>query len=99
MKVKFESTQIIDRSSQIGLKHKVEENGVIYKYDLPLENKEIEFAHLKQLINLENIETTPMLNMWEALELTKESSFEQYVIKVNQSNNEVDMYGNIFSAG
>ena len=49
---------------------------MLYKYDLPIMNKEIEFDHLKQIMNTEAIETTPLLNMWETLELDKESSFE-----------------------
>jgi hypothetical protein len=28
------------------LKHNIEDGGVMYKYDLPLENKAIEFKHL-----------------------------------------------------
>jgi len=39
-------------------------------------------------------------NLYESLELDKDSSFDQYVIKVNQAfNHEVDMYGDIKSAG
>lgn len=58
------------------MKHNVSESGMLYKYDLPIMNKEIEFDHLKQIMNTEAIETTPLLNMWETLELDKESSFE-----------------------
>ena len=29
------------------LKHEVEENGTLYKYGMPLENKPIEFEHMK----------------------------------------------------
>lgn len=44
--------------------------------------------------------STPTLNLYEELELDKDSSYEQYVIKINQSfNHEVDMYGDVKKAG
>ena len=41
-----------------------------------------------------------MQNLFEELELDRDSSFEQYVIKVNQAySHEVDMYGDVLPAG
>lgn len=65
------------------MKHNIDIQGMLYKYDLPVQNKELEFEHLKALMNLEAQESTPNVNLWETLELDKTSSFEQYVIKVN----------------
>jgi hypothetical protein len=46
------------------------------------------------------IENTAVENLYETLELDKESSYEHFVIKMNQKyNNEIDMYGNIQKAG
>ena len=81
------------------LKHNEEYAGVIYKYDLPVENTRIMFK--SQLMNIEKeISNTAVENLYEALELDKESSYEGFVIKLNQKyNNEVDMYGDLKRAG
>lgn len=80
---KLEATQIISRDMNQQMKHNIDIQGMLYKYDLPVQNKELEFDHLKALMNLEAQESTPNVNLWETLELDKTSSFEQYVIKVN----------------
>ena len=51
-------------------------------------------------MNIDQQQLTPVQNLFETLQLDKDSSYEQYVIKVNQAyNHEVDMYGDIVKAG
>lgn len=75
-------------------------DGTVYKYDLPVENKPIQFRNQLIVIDEEKDVTTPLLNLFQELEIDKEASYEQYVIKVNQTyNHEIDMYGDIKKAG
>ncbi|CAI2374294.1 unnamed protein product [Moneuplotes crassus] len=80
--------------------HNEEIEGTIYKYDLPIENQPIQFRNQLMVVDEEHELTTPTMNLYEELDLDKDSSYEQYVIKVNQNyNHEVDMYGDIKKAG
>lgn len=56
----------IERENQ-ELKHNIEENGMLFKYDLPIENRPIEFLNKTQLINVEGQESTPVQNLFETL--------------------------------
>lgn len=48
----------------------------------------------------EEVENTPTENLYEALEIDKDTAYESFIIKLNQNyNNEVDMYGDIKKAG
>ena len=71
-----------------------------FKYDLPVVNQPCEFENMTALIELDESDRTPVMNLYDELELDKESSFEQYVLKVNAAyNHEIDMYGDIQVAG
>ena len=84
----------------IDIIHNEEIEGTIYKYDLPVENRPIQFRNQLMVVDETEDYSTPVLNLYEELELDNESSYEQYVIKVNQNyNHEVDMYGDIKKAG
>ena len=72
---------------------------MIYKYDLPLENRPIEFRK-DQLTVVEESKATPLMRLLEQLSIDKDSSFESYALKVGMHfNNEVDMYGDVRKAG
>ena len=58
------------------MKHNVEMNGIMYKYDLPVENKPLEFINMRQLVSMEAQMSTPTLNLYDVLELDKNSSYE-----------------------
>lgn len=60
----------------------------------------MDFSHMTQLAEMGGDERTPVQQLYDELELDKDSSYEQYIIKVNQAyNHEVDMYGDIMKAG
>jgi len=95
-----DSTLRMDNRYTSDMVHHKEVEGVLYKYDLSVENKPLQFKNQLMIIDDEVDMQTPMLNLFDELEIDKESSYEQYVIKVNQTyNNEVDMYGDIKKAG
>lgn len=80
--------------------HNENVNGVIYKYDLPIVNTPIQFRNQLMVIDEEKDAKTPMMHLCERLEIDKDSSYEQYVIKINQEfDHEIDMYGDINKAG
>ena len=82
------------------LVHNEDVNGILYKYDLPIVNTPIQFRNQLMVIDEEKDAKTPLMHLCEKLEIDKDSSYEQYVIKVNQEfNNEIDMYGDISKAG
>jgi hypothetical protein len=65
---------------------------------LPVVNRPIEFK--SQLIVKEDIPPTAVENLFETLQIDKETSYESFIIKMNQNfNNEVDMYGDLKKAG
>lgn len=52
------------------------------------------------LIVREEIPLTATENLFEALDLDKDTAYESFIIKMNQTyNNEIDMYGDIKKAG
>ena len=73
----------------------------MYKYDLPMENEPITFKSQSSLAIADKIiETTAVENLYDMLEIDKDTAFESFIIKHNQLfNNEVDMYGDIQKAG
>jgi len=97
----MDATLTIATKADNQLRHNLDVGGVLYKYDLPLENKPIEFKSTMALtITNQEDKTTPTQALMEALECDKDTAFESFVIKMNQSfNNEVDMYGDIQKAG
>jgi hypothetical protein len=82
------------------LKHNEDYGGVIYKYDLPVVNKPIQFRSQALAVKEDEIPLTPVENLLNQLEVDKDTSYESFVIKMHQEfNNEVDMYGDIKKAG
>lgn len=80
------------------LKHGEEVGGILYKYDLPIENLPITFR--SQLIVKEDVPLTATESLFETLQLDKDTAYESFIIKLNQTyNNEIDMYGDIKKAG
>ena len=95
---KLESSLTVSKKPDDMLKHNEEFGGILYKYDLPVENRPIIFR--SQLIVKEDAENTPTENLMDALEVDKETAYESFIIKMNQNyNNEIDMYGDIKKAG
>lgn len=48
----------------------------------------------------EEVENTALENLYETLEIDKDTAYESFIIKLNQNyNNEIDMYGDIKKAG
>lgn len=83
------------------LRHQSEHNGMLYKYDLPVENNPIVFRSQNQLVEAqEAARPTPTEALLGQLECDKDTAYESFVIKLQQEyNNEVDMYGEIKEAG
>lgn len=95
---KLESTLTVSKKPDSLLKHGQEFGGVLFKYDLPVENSPIVFK--SQIVVKEEIENTPTENLLEKLEVDKDTAYESFIIKLNQEfNNEIDMYGDIKKAG
>lgn len=95
---KIESTLQVVKKPDKMLKHEEEIGGVLYKYDLPVENTPIIFR--SQIMVKEDLINTPTENLMEKLEVDKDTAYESFIIKLNQEfNNEVDMYGDIKKAG
>jgi len=63
------------------LKHGEEVGGILYKYDLPIENLPITFR--SQLIVKEEVPLTATESLFEALELDKDTAYESFIIKLN----------------
>ena len=105
----LEIQQRIQNESQISLTMKPDEQvrvsleigGKMFKYDLPVVNEPIEFRSKKALAVMDEIvENTPVQNLYEVLDVDKDTAFESFIIKHHQTfNNEVDMYGDIQKAG
>ena len=83
------------------MRHNEDVGGVIYKYDLPLENLPITFKNAAALIAAKEEEVnTASMNLMEELDCDKDTAFESFIIKHHSTfNNEVDMYGDIQKAG
>ena len=80
---KIESTMIVTKKPDSMLKHNEEHGGVIYKYDLPIENKPITFK--SQLVPVEEQPNTAVENIFEALECDKDTAYESFIIKLNST--------------
>lgn len=63
------------------LKHNVDFGGMLYKYDLPVENQPITFQSM--LVPIEEIPNTSVQNLFEKLDCDKETAYESFVIKMN----------------
>jgi hypothetical protein len=63
------------------LKHGEEIGGILYKYDLPVENTPIVFK--SQIVLKEDIINTPTENLLEKLEVDKDTAYESFIIKLN----------------
>ena len=80
------------------LKHMEDVGGVLYKYDLPVENKAITLR--AALMVKEEIPNTPVENLFDTLQCDQDTAYESFIIKTHQQyNNEIDMYGDIRKAG
>lgn len=94
----MESTILVNKKPDDMLKHNEDVGGMLYKYDLPIENQPIIFK--SALVVKEDVKSTALENIFEQLEIDKETAYESFIIKVNQTyNNEIDMYGDIKQAG
>ena len=94
----LDSTLIVPKKADEDLKHLVDHGGVLYKYDLPVENRPVTFK--SQLVLKEEVENTALENLFDQLDVDKDTAYESFVIKMNQEfNNEIDMYGDIKKAG
>lgn len=99
--LKMESTITLSQRPNDLLRHNTEYNGLLYKYDLPTQNTAIIFRNKNSLVASEEADIlTPTENLLNGLEVDKETAYESFVIKMQQTyNNEVDMYGDIRKAG
>lgn len=79
--VKLDSSITVHKKPDDMLKHQEEFGGILYKYDLPVENRPAVFKSL-QIIPVEE-EPTALLNLYEKLEIDKDTSYESFVIKMN----------------
>lgn len=101
IRTEMDATLTIATKSDDQLRHNQEVAGVIYKYDLPVENIPIGFRNAKALaLAKEQDMATTTSNLMEELDCDKDTAFESFIIKCHQTfNNEVDMYGDIVKAG
>lgn len=96
--IRLDSTITVTKKPDNMLRHDEEFGGMLYKYDLPVLNQPILFR--SALIVADEIPNTIVENLLESLEVDKETSYESFVIKMNQNyNNEIDMYGDVMKAG
>jgi len=91
----------MDQRADDLLRHNTDFNGMLYKYDLPIENTPIVFRHMSSLqVQDEKEEMTATELLMSELECDKDTAFESFTIKMQQHyNNEVDMYGDVRQAG
>ena len=98
--LKMESTITLSQRPDDLLRHNTEYNGLLYKYDLPTQNLPIVFRNKNSLVTQEDEQLTATESLLDALECDRDTAFESFVIKLQQTyNNEVDMYGDIRRAG
>jgi len=97
----MDATLTINTKSDDQLRHNIDVAGILYKYDLPMENIPITFKNNKALANADvEVMNTATQNLMEELDCDKDTAFESFIIKHHQMfNNEVDMYGDIVKAG
>jgi hypothetical protein len=96
----MESTISVQKKPDDMLRHNEDFGGVVYKYDLPVVNKPIQFRSQALALRDEELQPTAVENLLGTLAVDKDTSYESFVIKMHQTfNNEVDMYGDIRKAG
>ena len=101
LRTEMDSSLTLATKSDDQLKHNEDVGGMIYKYDLPVENTPIAFKNAAALVLAEEEEIdTPTQNLMNELDCDKDTAFESFIIKHHSMfNNEVDMYGDIVKAG
>ena len=101
LQVEQEATISLNIGMEDMLKHREDAGGMLYKYDLPVENKPIVFKSKEALALVEKeTELTPLQKLFDELDCDKDTAFESFIVKHHQTfNNEVDMYGDIKKAG
>lgn len=78
---KLESSLTVDKKPDNMLKHLEEHGGILYKYDLPVENRPVVFK--SQLMLKEEVPNTPTENLMDKLEIDKDTAYESFIIKLN----------------
>lgn len=64
------------------LKHREDAGGMLYKYDLPVENKPIAFKSKQALALVEKeAELTPLQKLFDELDCDKDTAFESFIVK------------------
>jgi hypothetical protein len=63
------------------LRHNEDVGGILYKYDLPIENKPIVFR--SELVVKEEVPLTATESLFDALQIDKDTAYESFVIKMN----------------
>lgn len=63
------------------LKHNIDHGGMLYKYDLPIENQPIIFQSM--LVPIADEPNTPVENLFEVLDCDKDTAYESFIIKLN----------------
>ena len=56
---------------------------MLYKYDLPVENVPAKFKNQLMEIEEDKIKETPLLALYDRLDIDLETSYEAFVLKVN----------------
>lgn len=80
--IKMDSTIVVTKKPDDMLRHNEEHGGTLYKYDLPVENKPIEFKS-QLIIREESVPNTAVENLFDSLEIDKDTAYESFVIKLN----------------
>lgn len=80
--IKMDSTIVVTKKPDDMLRHNEENGGTLYKYDLPVENKPIEFKS-QLIIREESVPNTAVENLFDSLEIDKDTAYESFVIKLN----------------
>jgi len=76
------------------IKHNQEENGKLYKYGLPAKN-ELAFTELIPAPEEPELPKTSTENLFDLLELDKESSYESLILKIQSEYNHGNFYINL----
>jgi len=81
------------------IKHDIIEGNIEYKYGVPSKNV-LPFTDLIPAPEQPILPKTATENLYELLEMDKDSSYESLVLRYHQEfNTELDMYGDIVKAG
>ena len=65
------------------LLHNEEYGGIIYKYDLPIQNQPVKFRSQLLTTMDENLINTSVENLYSALDIDKDTSYESFTIKLH----------------